>query len=230
MSEAPTFPPLMAGEAVIADPVDAAILRAQEGCDGGLICYRVGPAESGAALVLAPDVTLEEGAAMLPLCGVGLQNALGALAPPEVAVHLDWDGTVRVNGARCGHLRAVASTDEVDVVPEWLVVGFSLAFRPGDDEPGHDPDRTALFAEGCGDLAPERLIEAWARHTMNWIDRWEREGMAPLHAEYSGLLHGLGEPLPDGATFLGLDERLGMLRKEDGATRLVPLVTLVETP
>ena len=69
--------------------------------------------------------------AALPACAVGFQNALGALAPPEVAVHLDWAGGVRVNGAHCGRLRAAADTRDPLAVPGWLVVGLD---RTGSDE------------------------------------------------------------------------------------------------
>ncbi len=46
--------------------------------------------------------------AMRPACGVGLQNALGAPGPPEVALHPTRPGGIPVDGAACGALRAAA--------------------------------------------------------------------------------------------------------------------------
>lgn len=226
------FPPLLWGEEAPGDAVDHAVLRAEAGCDAGLVSYRFGGAEMQGALVFAPDVPLRQAMAMLPLCGVGFQNALGALGPPEVAVHLDWDGGIRVNGATCGRFRTLAANADPDAVPDWLVVGFTLALLPDSERPGDTPDRTALYAEGCADVAAPALLEAWARHSLNGITRWETDGPRPLHADWRGLAHGIGEAATQGGlsgTFLGVDEHFGMLlRTADGTTHLIPLTTLLE--
>ncbi|WP_204114448.1 biotin/lipoate--protein ligase family protein [Shimia biformata] len=232
MSETPTFPPLMYGEAAPTDAMEHGAMRAALGCDAGLIAYRLDPAEMQAALVFAPEVPLRQAMAMLPLCGVGFQNALGALAPPEVAVHLEWDGGIRINGASCGRFQAAASDNDPDAVPDWLLIGFTLPLLPPTGDMGHTPDQTALFAEGCAEVAPPALLEAWARHTLNWITRWEDEGTRPLHAEWRGLAHGIGEAAQRGdltGTFLGVDEDFGMLLRDDaGETHLIPLTTVME--
>ncbi|WP_299693720.1 biotin/lipoate--protein ligase family protein [uncultured Tateyamaria sp.] len=226
-----TFPPLMWGEAAPDNALDHAVMRATLGCDAGLISYKLGAAEMEAALVFAPEVPLRDAMAMLPLCGVGFQNALGALAPPEVAVHLDWWGGIRVNGARCGGFRVVASDTDPEAVPDWLVVGFTLPLMPPSEDMGLTPDRTALFAEGCADVAPPTLLEAWARHTLNWLNRWEDDGNAPLHSEWRGLAHGIGERATHQSltgTFLGIDEGFGMLLRDEDTTHLIPLTSLLE--
>ena len=233
--EAPTFPPLMAGEEVGPgqDPFEIACLRATQGCDAGLVPYRMDGTSLEAALVFAPEVPLSRALAMLPLCGVGFQNALGALAPPEVAVHLEWNGSIRVNGARCGRLRVMASDDDPAAIPDWLVIGLSVPLLPTEAEGGLTPEDTALYAEGCADVAAPRLLEAWARHTLNWIGRWESEGTKPLHSEWRGLAHGMGEETAQNGlkgTFLGLDEDFGMLLRDTDKTHLIPLTTLLEAP
>lgn len=226
-----TFPPLMHGLATPDDAFESACQRALLGCDAGLVMYNLLGDRAQAALVFAPEVPLAKAMAMLPLCGVGFQNALGALAPPEVAVHLEWAGGIRVNGARCGMFRSLASTTNPNDIPDWLVVGFSLPLVPSDDRPGDRPDETSLFEEGCAEVSAAHLVEAWARHTLNWIARWEAEGNAPLHAEWRGLAHGIGETCTQGqntGTFLGIDEDFGMLLRDDAATHLIPLTTLLE--
>ena len=228
-----TFPPLMWGEATGDDAVEHAVMRATLGCDAGLVAHNIAASRMQAALVLAPDVPLARAIAMLPLCGVSFQNALGALAPPEVAVHLGWHGGIRVNGAACGGFRVLAATSEPEKVPDWMVVGFTLPLLPEHDRPGDTPDQTALFAEGCADVSPPLLVEAWARHTLNWIARWEAEGPRPLHSEWRGLAHGLGEDIETNGltgTFLGVDENFGLLlRDDDAATHLIPMTSLLET-
>mmetsp|Transcript_28967 Transcript_28967/g.55476 ORF Transcript_28967/g.55476 Transcript_28967/m.55476 type:complete len:233 (-) Transcript_28967:112-810(-) len=227
-----TFPPLMWGEAASDSAFDHAVMKATLGCDAGLIAYNLRTDMLEAALVFAPEVPLRTAMAMLPLCGVGLQNALGALAPPEVAVHLEWYGGIRVNGARCGTFRAMASDADPADVPDWLVIGFTLPLVPASEDTGLTPDETALFAEGCSDVSPPHLLEAWARHTLNGLNRWEEDGSAGLHAEWRGLAFGIGEDAENQSltgTFLGIDEEFGMLLRDANTTHLIPLTTVLET-
>lgn len=96
---------------------------------------------------------------------------------------------------------------------------------------GDTPDVTALYDEGCADVAPVGLVESWSRHTLTWLNRWQDEGNAPLHAEWMGLLRGVGEQATrDGMSgvFLGTDERFGMLLRTSAGTQLLPLTTLLE--
>lgn len=214
-----------------ADPFDEARTRAALGCDGGTVVHNVQANRLRAAMVLAPEVALERAMAMLPVCGVGFQNALGALAPPEVAVQLTWSGGILVNGARCGRLRAAAATADPGADPDWLVIGLDLPLLQTVAEPGDMPDVTALYDEGCAEVDPMGLLESWARHTLVWINRWEGEGNAPLHAEWMGLVVGVGEPVAqEGAegVFLGVDEDFGMLVRDEDRTAVVPLSRLLE--
>jgi biotin-(acetyl-CoA carboxylase) ligase len=234
MSE-PSFPPLLSGHAVTGatHPFDAARAMAASGCDAGLILHKITADRLMAAFVMAPEVPLEEAMAMLPACAVGLQNALGALGPPEIAVHLDWDGGMRVNGASCGRLRVAAGGTDPAAMPGWLVVGLDLTLLQLTDTPGDTPDETALYEEGCGDVDPVSLLEAWARHTLVWISRWENEGTRPLHAEWRGLAYGIGADVTQEGmtgTCLGVDERFGMLLRDAAGTHLVTLSSQLEAP
>lgn len=225
------FPPLLWGEEVTTDAFDHACQRALLGCDAGLVAYRITASVLQGALVFAPEVPLAQALSMLPLCGVGFQNALGVMAPPEVAVHLDWDGGIRVNGAACGRFRCMASTTHPAQVPDWLVIGFTLPLIPASDRPGDTPDQTSLYAEGCAEVSPPALLEAWARHTLNWVNRWEDEGSRALHADWRALVQDMGEEVTqDGlsGTFLGVDEDFGMLLRDGETTHLIPLSTLLE--
>lgn len=230
---APSFPPLMAGAALegAEDPFERGQAMAALGCDGGTVVHNVQANHLRAALILAPEVPLEDAMAMLVACGLGFQNALGALAPPEVAVHLGWDGGIFVNGAGCGGLRVAASTAAPDQVPDWLVVGLEVPLIRAVAAPGEAPDITALYDEGCADVDPARLLESWARHTLVWINRWSDEGNAPLHGEWMGLLRGVGQQISRGGLtggFLGADDRFGMLIRDGSKTHLVPMSRLLE--
>ena len=229
----PSFPPLFSGLAVEGqvDPFDKACAEAARGCDAGLVVHDLGANLLRAALVFAPDVELVDAMAMLPLCGVGFQNALGALGPPEVAVHLEWAGGLRINGASCGTLRVAASSSNPKAEPDWMVIGLELPLWPETDTPGDIPEQTALYAEGCADVNAMELLESWVKHTLVGINTWTEDGVKALHKDWRGLSHGIGEVITMNeisGTFLGVDEQFGMLVRAADTTHLVPLTYLLE--
>jgi biotin-(acetyl-CoA carboxylase) ligase len=235
-AEAPLLPPLLSGEAAAGDPLRAAAARARAGCDAGLIVHRIRPDHLSAALVLAPEVPLGEAMMMVIAAADAFGDAFGALAPSEIACEFDWPGGFRINGARCGGLRAAAATGDAGAVPDWLVIGLELPFfAPEDHEPGETPDRTTLWEEGCAEITPLRMLESWSRHLLVWINTWQDEGNRRLLADWTGRAPSLGGPVDftlAGARHhgqaLGLDESGGLLLKTDGGTRLLPLTLMLE--
>ncbi|MGA9432880.1 MAG: DUF4444 domain-containing protein [Roseobacter sp.] len=226
-----SLPPLFQSMAAQGEPPFALACRlAREGCDAGLVTYELRPDILRAAIVFAPEVPLREAVIMLPICGVGFQNALGALAPPEVGVHLEWNGNIRVNGGIAGSLKMAAHPDNPENEPDWLVIGLELALWPAQEDTGLTPDVTALFAEGCADVEAPALLEAWTRHSLVWINRWMHDGARPIHAEWNGLAHGLKEPATfgdDSGEFIGVDENFGMILQSKGGTTIIPLTNLL---
>ena len=233
MTARPTFPPLLRGEEASAglDPFDKAVSAAAIGTDPGLIVYDLGGDTLRAAIVLAPESSLVEAMAMVLAAGLGFADALGALAPPEVGVHFDWPGGLRINGAECGHLRAAASTREVAVEPDWLVVGLVLPLW-AEGDPGDTPERTVLYEEGCTEVTPTALIESWSRHLLTWIHRYMEDGIGPLHADWRSRAFHMGEAVDHGGragTFMGLDEFGGMILRTEEGTIVLPLTEMLET-
>ena len=114
--------------------------------------------------MFAPDIKLSKSLAMLPLCGVGFQNALGALAPPEVAVRLEWNGQIRVNAAEGGMHSVSVSDPDPDASPDWVVIGLCIPLWTENDAPGNTADAKSLFEEGCAEVDPVRLLESLAHN------------------------------------------------------------------
>jgi biotin-(acetyl-CoA carboxylase) ligase len=226
-----SLPPLFQSlQATDEAPFDMACRLAADGCDAGTVTYALRPDILRAAIVFAPEVPLRQAAIMLPICGVGFQNALGALAPPEVSVHLEWTGKIRVNGGVAGSLSMAARPADPDRIPDWLVVGLEIAFWPAEEESGLTPDVTALFVEGCADIEGPALLEAWTRHTLVWINRWLEDGPRAVHSEWTGLAHGLKETATQGdatGSFIGVDENFGMILQFDAGTQIIPLTDIL---
>lgn len=223
---------MMQGEACTENPFATACLRAITGCDAGLVCYSLSPHQIEASIVLAPEIPLQQSMSMLPLCGVSFESALVSLAPPEVAVQLGWDGTLFLNGAKCGHFRVAASSDDPGTIPNWLVIGLTLWLWPSRN-PGKTPDHTTIFAECGGEVPPGQLIEAWARHVLNRITHWEDEGPCRLRAEWLDLARGLDENASQNGlsgTFEGVDRSFSMLLRDGLDTHLISLTTILKQP
>ncbi len=228
---APEFPPLLTGLAVAGDPFKTACEAAAE-AEPGTVFYAPGEETLRAAVLLTPETPLAQAISVSFAVALGMNDAIGALAPPEVGFHLEWPGGFRVNGASCGSLRAAASTADAHAEPDWLVIGVEVPVVSLSDAPGETPDQTTLQGEGCAEITTGDLLETWARHMMNWLHIYLTDGFAPLHEHWLARAHRLNEHVetPEPGTFLGLDEWGGMILKDGSGTRILPLTLMLERP
>lgn len=241
--EKPSFPPLLHGVEVKpgVDPFAKAIADATaERAEVGHLYWSPEQDTLRAAVVFAPEETLAKAVPVLFAVANGLNDSLGALAPPEVGVQHVWPDGIKINGGWCGAYRAEASTRDPEEIPDWLVVGLSVSMQwpDGAPSPGDVPWLTALSEEGCGHLSVIRLLESWARHLLVWINRWEGEGDRPITDAWLARAEGWREAVavPFGGrvwkgAFLGLDEAGGMvLKTEDDETHVLPLAAILDAP
>ncbi len=205
-----SLPPLLRGH-LSPDPRMDAIAAAQDGCDGGTLLWR---ADTGleAALVLAPDVPLGQAVQMGPLALVALRDAVGAIGPAEVPVHLGWENAIYVDGAVAGGVGVIAPRTDAATIPAWIVAHVTL---------GLDPN------EPLASVNAQDLLESWSRHLVHRLAEWEDTGPAPLHAELEGAAW---ERETSDPVWIGRDETLGRLRREGDRTILDPLTDLLEHP
>ena len=230
----PQFPPLLDGVETAAgvDPFEKAVADARTGrAEAGSLYWSPDDATLRAALVFEPEGPLAEAAPILFAVANGLNDCIGALAPPEVGLHHVWPDGVKVNGATCGDWRVAVPSWRGDAVPGWLAVGLTLAVAATRADPGERPEVTSLAEEGCGHLSRVRLLESWSRHTLVWINRWEDDGFRPVFEAWLARAEGRGATVtartargPVEGTFLGLDEQGGLLLKAAGGTRTLSLL------
>lgn len=222
----PTFPPLLTGHPVKRPlmPFAHAVAGARAGQLGaGDVVWSRNTSRLDCAIVLEPDVAPERALEMHYLTMVAFGDALGALAPPEVAVTYDWPATLRVNGGIAGGFRTAMAKRRDDIsAPDWLVVGVSLAMR-GDLsilDPGRDRDHTNLDEEGCAEVDRTSLLDSFCRHFLTWIHTWEEDGFKPVHEAWLFRADGYREEITlayEGreikGTFIGLDDHGNLLLK-----------------
>jgi hypothetical protein len=146
------------------------------------------------AVVLEPDRPAADCFAALPIAMLAMADALSALGPPLKTVGFVWPDRLVLDGAEVGRARLAlpAPHDEPfdQPLPAWLVVGLELRLRLDSDaaEPGRTPDRTALVEEGFGEVTAPEIVEAFARHLLHWVSRWQEEGLAPATQHYRARL------------------------------------------
>ncbi len=192
----PIYRPVMVGGETAAFDKACALAAAGEAEAGFVWSDRADRAEC--AVVLAPDRPLAAARLVLLVAQLAAGEAIGALAPPLVAVTFGWPDRIDVNGARAGALRlGVGGAGAEDAVPDWMVLGLTLSVAgdPADDSPGRDLNRTSLYDEGGGTVTTCDVLATFARYLLKWLNRWQDEGFAPAAEAWSGRASGLGKPV-----------------------------------
>jgi biotin-(acetyl-CoA carboxylase) ligase len=138
------------------------------------------------AVVLEPDEPLGMARRAFYAGMSALADALGAHAPPEKPITVDWPDAIRIDGGLIGGGRlAWPDVADENELPAWLVFGAMIrTVAMGEDEPGLRPLSSALEAEGFDDLGSGRLVESFARHLMVATDTWQEKGFGEIAKSY----------------------------------------------
>ncbi|MEM8952105.1 MAG: biotin/lipoate--protein ligase family protein [Pseudomonadota bacterium] len=239
MTERPDFPPAFSPYAITADldPFERAIEMADEGVDAGTLLWSARQDVYECAVVLAPENSLEMSLPVVLAASLGLGDALGALIPPVIAVTFGWPHRIEMNGGIVGRVRLIISdTPNPTAIPDWLVIGFNVAnsghWRHGAKGGQHV---TTLNEEGCQvDLLD--LLEAFSRHFLAWINRWQGDGVQPVQQAWmsrtlevgKSVKIDLGGRVREG-TFKGLNEQCGLELVDNGRHHVIPLDAAIQT-
>jgi len=242
VSERPDFPPLYRPFAVTPelDPFERAIVVAGEGAEPGTLLWSIAQEACECAVVLAPEQDLEASLPVALVAMLGLGDALGSLVPPVVAVTFGWPDRVEVNGGVIGGVRMASAPVVVpSAVPEWMVIGIGVAVRGSwaEDQPPDDLLRTTLVEEGCTEVQTVDLLEAFARHFLAWMNRWQDDGVEPILQAWMSRATGLGKPIEleigdqlRQGTFSGLTESGAIRLAKEGVTQTISLDEAMKVP
>lgn len=187
----PALPPLFDLH-VIADgraAADHALALAAGGADPATVVWTEREDVMETAIVLAPETSLDQAANVLFCGGLGLADALAAVIPAGVDVALVWPGRVLVNEREAGtlSLRAPARIAH-ESVPDWLVIAAEVRVTgtPPEDRSGQRSGwgTTTLDFERCGEIGPADLLEAFCRHFLVWVNRFQDDGFEPVRAAW----------------------------------------------
>lgn len=194
-ADLPQFPPGYTVRLCPDDPFTSAIAAAEQGAEDGLLLWQDRADVFSAALVLRPLDPIQASLTLAYVGQLGLLDAFASVAPPETDAKLDWPDRLLVNGACVGGIRVahgkLIEKQSLSDVPEWLVLGMHVQFEGAadDEQPGRDLEYTNLFEEGCGEVTAAVLVEAFSRHFLHWLDRWQEQGFAAIRKRYVEELH-----------------------------------------
>lgn len=237
---APLLPPVYSLQAIAAraDPLAVAIAAAS--AEDGSFFLAPRPDRLDCAILLHPEVPLPAALWVVHVAMVGLGDAIGALAPPVVAVQFGWPDRLLVNGALAGGLRLATAEPELPgALPAWQVLAVTIAVTAAPDgaEPGLRRDTTTLHDEGGVDIEPTALAESFSRHFLAWVHRWQEDGHAPVAetwlARAAGYRERIDWELPGlslHGRLLGLDDEGGLLVEADDGHRAVSLAECLRQP
>lgn len=236
MKQYPTFPPLLKGHRITADksPVKRAKSMVAKGELGaGDLVWVDDKNNLKFCIVLEPEVSRARCSQMLFLMMVAFGDAIGALAPPEMAVTYKWPNDIQLNDATIGFCDLELSEAETDGVPEWMIISLAVTIKPENImyDPGDEAWRTSLWEEGCGDITRTELLESTSRHFLNWVHGWSEDGFKSIHDQWAGricekakMVEGLSEQ-----EFIGIDEIGNALIKKDNNTSVLDVVKTLKT-
>ena len=166
-NDTPQLPPLLTAVAVPANQdVHAKAIALAASSEVGTVFYSESADMMNIAVVLGPEVALADAGQMLFAMMIAVGDAIGALAPPEVAVSYQMPGYILLNKGRAGVVRvAVDPAAGVGAVPDWIVISAEVVIST-DEVVGEnwrqssEFEHTSLAEEGGGHISRTRLVES----------------------------------------------------------------------
>lgn len=192
-----------------------------------------GEAQAGnlyCALVLRPEDELPIASQLGLVAAVGLGHAIAGLVSPMTELHYAWPSRILLNQGNAAAVALTASPRQ-GAAPDWLVVGVAANLRPAK---GNDSFHTASLAQdgGVADASDALLLEHLSRQLLSWLDRWAKDGFAPIRRAWLARAWELNQALDwrDGSesfrgTFVDLDAEGALVLESPAAEqRRVPLI------
>ncbi len=120
--------------------------------------------------------------------GLAVADGIAACAPALPAVALKWPNDVLLEGRKLSGI-LLESASEAGGSLAWLVVGIGVNVASHPDRPGLVA--TSLHAAGAA-VEVETLLYAIVARQATWLDRWQREGFAPVRQAWLSRAANLG--------------------------------------
>lgn len=213
--------------------------RANAGADAGTLLCAAREDVLDCAVILHPEVPLGQAKLALYVGALGLGAAVGAIAPPMMDVTYHWPNRIdAITGSVAEIDLILPDSTGPESVPDWLAVRVTAVIGPLPvDGMRRGFPRTSLRDDGCVDMTVAELLEAFARHFLTWINRWQDDGFEPVRALWLRHAPDHGETIEievEGkqvsGVFQGIDDDGALLLGQGESTRRVALDTALARP
>ncbi|MEO5813210.1 MAG: biotin/lipoate--protein ligase family protein [Rhodanobacter sp.] len=124
------------------------------------------------ALLLRPELPTARLGEFVPLSMVALGMALAGVVAPMTELRYRWPNAMVLGDGRAGGVWQAAGSD-------WLVLATSVNVAETADSENFR-HTCVRFDGGNPEAAVATLLEAYARHLVTWLSRWDDEGFAPV--------------------------------------------------
>jgi BirA family transcriptional regulator, biotin operon repressor / biotin---[acetyl-CoA-carboxylase] ligase len=116
---------------------------------------------------------------------------VGALVPPLVPLRFKWPNDVLLGKGKIGGIliEAEGQGDRLD----WMVLGVGVNLVSHPDQTRFPA--TDIRAETDAKVSPEEALQGFARHFLNWTNRWLEDGFAPIREAWLARAAFLGETI-----------------------------------
>ena len=183
-NDPPLLPPILTPIPVVNGiDVFAKAIAVAGKSETGTVLYSENPEYVEVAIILSPEIPKIKCNQMLYIMMVASGDAIGALAPPEVAVTYAFPGFIFLNRGEAGLVKVeIAPSNDDQSIPDWMVVGLKLRLNNNIEinENEINADVTSLADEGGGYVSRTRAIESLSRNFLAWVSQWEDEGFKPV--------------------------------------------------
>ena len=183
-NDPPLLPPILTPIPVVNGiDVFAKAIAVAGKSETGTVLYSENPEYVEVAIILSPEIPKIKCNQMLYIMMVASGDAIGALAPPEVAVTYAFPGFIFLNRGEAGLVKVeIAPSNDDQSIPDWMVVGLKLRLNNNIEinENEINADVTSLADEGGGYVSRTRAIESLSRHFLAWVSQLEDEGFKPV--------------------------------------------------
>ncbi len=182
------------------------------------------------AVVLRPDLATARLGEFVPLSVVALGMALAGLVVPMTEMRYRWPNAVLLSDGRVAGAWLAAGSD-------WLVLATSVNVT---ETANADNFRHACvrFDGGNPEATVATMLEAYARHLVTWLARWDEEGLAPVLRHFrprADQMHAdVALCLPGGTSVTGranaIDDSGSLLLDTDHGKRIVTINAYMDLP
>ncbi len=175
-------------------------------------------------LILEPDYPTEQ-AGQLALVGlISMGLAMAEQVVPMTDLGYRWPNDILLSGSKVAGLWL-----DMNEAADRLVLNLAVNVTQA---PQQVIDAGCVQVDGgTTETTPEILLESFARHFLDWINRWAEEGMAPVQKQFRSRHAKPGTPvllqLPDGQSVAGsvveINDEGQLVVETDGRTRCIHL-------